>query len=65
MSHEPSSLESLVENLVKNWEIEASYKTKLGDWRTVNKDKYTFAINGGDSQPASHMLNVGTYNAIM
>jgi hypothetical protein len=65
MNHEAGSLPDLVENLVKNWEIEASFKTKLEDWRTVNHEKYTFAVNGGPPQKAEHMLEVGTYNAII
>ncbi|KAK7956847.1 uncharacterized protein PG986_006069 [Apiospora aurea] len=64
-SHEPGSLPDLVQNLVKNWEIEASFKTNLRDWRTVDPDAYTFAVNGGPPQPAEHMLKVGTYNAII
>ena len=63
--HEPTSLPSLVENLVKNWEIEASFKPDLKDWRTVDHSAYTFAINGGPPQSAEHMLKVGTYNAII
>ncbi|KAL9080331.1 MAG: hypothetical protein Q9157_000859 [Trypethelium eluteriae] len=64
-SHAAGSLPDLVENLVKNWEIEASFKTHLQDWRTVDKSQYTFAINGGPPQSAEHMLQVGTYNAII
>lgn len=64
-SHEASSLPSLVENLVKNWEIEASFKPQLSDWRTVDRPNYSFAINGGPPQTAEHMLKVGTYNAII
>jgi hypothetical protein len=55
----------MVENLVKNWEIEASFKIQVSDWRTVDHDNYTFAINGGPPQDAAHMLKVGTYNAII
>jgi hypothetical protein len=65
MNHEASSLPDLVENLVKNWEIEASFKPNIKDWRTVNHEKYTFAMNGGQPQKAEHMLEVGTYNAII
>jgi hypothetical protein len=65
MNHAAGSLPQLVENLVKNWEIEASFKTKLEDWRTVNHSKYTFSMNGDTPQTAHHMLNVGTYNAII
>ncbi|KAI9711469.1 MAG: hypothetical protein M1820_002032 [Bogoriella megaspora] len=64
-NHTAGSLPDLVENLVKNWEIEASFKTSVNDWRTVDHEKYTFAINGGPPQSADHMLKVGTYNAII
>lgn len=57
-NHDASSLESLVENLVKNWEIEASHKTDVHEWRTVDAERYTFAINGGKPQDAKHMLKV-------
>ncbi|KAJ7486197.1 hypothetical protein B0H11DRAFT_2157332 [Mycena galericulata] len=65
MNHQPGSLISIVENLVKNWEIEASYKMDLKDWRTIDHDKYTFAVNGGPATSGEHMLKVGTYNAII
>lgn len=57
-NHEAKSLEELVENLVKNWEIEASHKMDVSQWRTVDPEKYTFAINGGPPQDAEHMLKV-------
>lgn len=65
MSHEPQSLPDLVEKLVKNWEIEASFKKDLKDWRTVDTSNYTFSVNGGPPQTGEHMLQVGTYNAII
>jgi hypothetical protein len=64
-SHEAASLPNLVENLVKNWEVEASFKTNIDDWRTIDRPNYTFSINGGPPQSAEHMLKVGTYNAII
>lgn len=65
MNHAAGSLPQLVENLVKNWEVEASFKPRLEDWRTIDHKNYTFAINGGPPQSAEHMLKVGTYNAII
>ncbi|OJJ51816.1 hypothetical protein ASPZODRAFT_163590 [Penicilliopsis zonata CBS 506.65] len=65
MTHEPGSLPFLVENLVKNWEIEASFKTDLKDWRTIDQEVYTFAMNGGPARTGHHMLEVGTYNALL
>ncbi|KFY34901.1 hypothetical protein V494_06374 [Pseudogymnoascus sp. VKM F-4513 (FW-928)] len=64
-SHEHGSLPFLVENLVKNWEIEASYKTSISDWRTIDHSTYVFSVNGGPPQTGEHMLNVGTYNALI
>ncbi|PNS14587.1 hypothetical protein CAC42_2644 [Sphaceloma murrayae] len=65
MNHTAGSLPQLVENLVKNWEVEASFKLDLKDWRTIDHEKYTFAINGGPPQSGEYMLQVGTYNAIL
>jgi hypothetical protein len=65
MSHEAGSLPDLVEKLVKNWEIEASFKTSLDDWRTIDRKTYTFSLNGGEPQSGEHMLKVGTYNALL
>ncbi|KAK5637036.1 hypothetical protein RRF57_012748 [Xylaria bambusicola] len=64
-NHTAGSLPALVENLVKNWEIEASFKTQLSDWRTVDFTKYSFAVNDREPVSAEHMLRVGTYNAII
>jgi hypothetical protein len=50
---------------VKNWEVEASFKPNIDDWRTIDPPNYSFAINGSPPQTADHMLKVGTYNAII
>jgi len=65
MTHEAGSLPELVQNLVKNWEVEASFKPDLDDWRTIDHEKYSFAINGSKAEGAEAMLKVGTYNAII
>ncbi|KAL2816647.1 hypothetical protein BDW59DRAFT_136676 [Aspergillus cavernicola] len=64
-THPAASLPDLVSNLVKNWEIEASYKTSLSDWRTINQSNYTFSLNGGPAESGENMLSVGTYNALI
>ena len=50
---------------MKNWEVEASFKPNLQDWRTVDHANYSFTIKGGPPQTAEHMLKVGTYNVII
>ncbi|KAL1601079.1 hypothetical protein SLS59_005748 [Nothophoma quercina] len=64
-SHEAGSLPELVQNLVKNWEVEASFKPVIDDWRTIDRKNYSFAINGFEPEGAEAMLKVGTYNAII
>jgi hypothetical protein len=59
MNHEAGSLPELVQNLVKNWEVEASFKPSLDDWRTIDRENYSFAINGSEPQGAENMLEVG------
>lgn len=65
MTHEAGSLPELVQNLVKNWEVEASFKPVITDWRTIDHENYSFAINGSKAEGAEAMLKVGTYNAII
>ncbi|KAI5916982.1 hypothetical protein F4810DRAFT_718895 [Camillea tinctor] len=62
-NHQAGSLPQLVENLVKNWEIEASFKPRLADWRTIDHSKYTFAVNGLTPISGEDFLRLGTYNA--
>jgi hypothetical protein len=64
-NHEPGSLPSLVQNLVKNWEKEASYKINANEWRTIDPEKYIFHVNGGVGMNAEDMLRLGTYNALL
>ncbi|KAF1358958.1 hypothetical protein EJ07DRAFT_179103 [Lizonia empirigonia] len=64
-SHEAGSLPELVQNLVKNWEVEASFKPVISDWRTIDHEKYSFAMNGSEPEGVEAMLKVGTYNAII
>lgn len=54
-----------MQNLVKNWEVEASFKPVLSDWRTIDHENYSFAINSSEPEGAEAMLKVGTYNAII
>lgn len=54
MNHAAGSLPQLVENLVKNWEVEASFKPRLSDWRTIDHANYSFAMGGGPPQYVLH-----------
>lgn len=59
------SLERLIQNLVKNWEKEASFKVDPREWRTISHEHYSFHLNGGPGMSADDMLHIGTYNALI
>ena len=40
------SLEEIVQNAVKSWEMEVSHKTRLKDLKTINHEKFQLIING-------------------
>ncbi|KAI9006260.1 hypothetical protein CLU79DRAFT_712802 [Phycomyces nitens] len=63
--HPEGSLESLVSNLVKNWEKEVSYKLRADQIRTIDHSKYRFSVNGGEWHNVEEMLQIGTYNALI
>lgn len=51
-NHIAASLPHLVENLVKNWEVEASFKPNLEDWRTIDHANYVSFLL---MPPSDHM----------
>ena len=71
------SIEEIVESLVKSWEMEASHKTKLEDWKTVDHEEYNikvgFVDEGSDvkdikwNEPVrTHdAVTIGNYNVLM
>jgi hypothetical protein len=65
VTHEEGSLEFLVSNLVKNWEKEMSHKLRSDQIRTINPEKYRFAVNGKKWNGVEDMLAIGTYNALI
>ncbi|RWS00612.1 hypothetical protein B4U79_03803, partial [Dinothrombium tinctorium] len=62
---EAGSLEDLVSNLVKNWEKEASHKISLGEWRTIDRNKFKMNVNGGKWFTGEELQKLGTYNLLI
>jgi hypothetical protein len=50
------SLEEVVQNLVKTWEMELSHKTEVSDFKTIDHEKFTIAVNG-EPQPEPFFLS--------
>lgn len=65
MKHQAGSLELLVENLVKEWEMEASHKMDLAQWKTVEQSEYCVSANGGRVLPGAEAFEMGNYNWLM
>lgn len=63
-NHAPGSLESVVENLVKKWEMEATH-LRPADWTVVEHDVYTISANGGRVFNLTDNARVGNYNTLM
>jgi len=63
--HESDSLEKTVENLVKEWEAEASHKKDPKDWKTIDIDNWYLSGNAGRKVNAFENVKVGNYNALM
>ncbi|BBN09403.1 hypothetical protein MPTK1_4g19530 [Marchantia polymorpha subsp. ruderalis] len=59
------SLEYVVQNLVKTWEMELSHKTRVADFKTIDPEKFRISVNGGPKLTAEETLQVGSYNALM
>lgn len=56
------SLEAIVQNLVRTFEMEASFKTNPEQWLSVVNDKFRMSSNGGSTYTANDVAAGGTYN---
>ncbi|KAJ3701776.1 hypothetical protein LUZ61_005481 [Rhynchospora tenuis] len=59
------SLEEIVQNTIKTWEMEVSHKTRLEDFKSINPDKFTFSVNGRKPFSAKETLEIGSYNVLL
>eukprot|EP00271_Cylindrocystis_brebissonii_P002743 TRINITY_DN13543_c0_g1_i1.p1 TRINITY_DN13543_c0_g1~~TRINITY_DN13543_c0_g1_i1.p1 ORF type:complete len:263 (+),score=60.27 TRINITY_DN13543_c0_g1_i1:194-982(+) len=63
-NHQANSLEKVVENLVKTWEMEASHKP-FESWTVTNLDKYSVQANGGCTFEGKEAATRGNYNTLL
>jgi len=66
-NHKEGSLEMIVENLVKTWEMEASHKKNVNQWKTIDQsdDFVGFGANGWKTFNKQEMIEAGNYNVLM
>jgi SnoaL-like polyketide cyclase len=63
--HFEGSLEAIVQNLVRTFEMEASFKTNPSQWLSVVNEQFRMSSNGGVEYTASDVVKAGTYNLFM
>ncbi|MBD2445685.1 ester cyclase [Nostoc sp. FACHB-152] len=64
-NHLEGSLEAIVQNLVRTFEMEASFKSNPQQWISVVTDKFQMITNGGPAYTAEDIVQAGTYNLFL
>jgi hypothetical protein len=64
-SHERGSLEMVVQNAVKTWEMEASHKVNTSQWKTIVHDEYKVQANNKKQFELVEAAAKGNYNVLM
>ncbi|KAI5084210.1 hypothetical protein GOP47_0000379 [Adiantum capillus-veneris] len=52
------SLEQVVQDLVKSWEMELSHKTRAHHFKTIHPEKFRFSVNGGQWMSTEETLKI-------
>lgn len=63
--YDAGSLEAIAYNLVRTFEMEASFKTNPQQWISVVVDKFKMSTNGGKEYSAQEVVDSGTYNLFL
>ncbi|KAG8502440.1 hypothetical protein CXB51_000400 [Gossypium anomalum] len=62
---EEGSLEEIVQNAIKTWEMELSHKVRLQDFKSINHEKFKLIVNGREGLNGEEALKMGSYNALL
>mmetsp|Transcript_37744 Transcript_37744/g.120300 ORF Transcript_37744/g.120300 Transcript_37744/m.120300 type:complete len:249 (+) Transcript_37744:2176-2922(+) len=63
--HREGSLESIVNKLVKNWEVESHHIANPKQWKTMDITKFQAMLNGGTPANAQLMADIGPYSLLI
>ncbi|MDB9377865.1 SnoaL-like polyketide cyclase, partial [Nodularia sphaerocarpa CS-585A2] len=64
-NHPQGSLEAIVQNLVRTFDVEANFKTNPQQWISVVNEKFRMSTNGGPSYTISDLVESGTYKLLI
>ncbi|MEA5578771.1 SnoaL-like polyketide cyclase [Anabaena sp. UHCC 0451] len=64
-NHLEGTLEAIVQNLVRTFEMEVSFKSNPQQWLSVVNDQFRVSTNGGKEFTSADLSAQGTYNLFM
>lgn len=64
-NHAEGTLNAIAHNLVKTFEMEASFKSKPQQWISIVEGKFKMSTNGGREYTAQDIVDEGTYNLFL
>lgn len=65
LNHPEGSLEAIVQNLVRTFEMEATYKLNPKQWSSIDPDVFRMQTNNGPEYTAYDIAERGTYNLFL
>eukprot|EP00755_Sulcionema_specki_P011643 Sspe_Gene.7883::Locus_2677_Transcript_1_1_Confidence_1.000_Length_2861::g.7883::m.7883 len=63
--HAEGSLEHIIENAVKTWEMEGSHKVDMAQWTTINQERYRVKVNDSEWFGGKESAEMGNYNWLL
>jgi len=63
--HAEGTLEAVVTNVVKNWEVESHHIADIKQWKTMDIENFRGILNGGCPASAQALSDVGPYNFLL
>jgi len=64
-NHAEGTLNAIAHNLVRTFEMEASFKTQPQQWLSIVEDKFRMSTNGGKAYTAQDIVDEGSYNLFL
>ncbi|MDY7022422.1 MAG: ester cyclase [Cyanobacteriota bacterium] len=64
-NHPENSLEALVQNLVRTFDVEANFKTNPQEWISVVQEQFRMSTNGGTQYKLEDLVESGTYKLLI
>ncbi|OQR94526.1 hypothetical protein THRCLA_08159 [Thraustotheca clavata] len=64
-NHKPGSLEWMIQNLIKTWEMEINHKSNMHQWTTINSKLFQCHVNTNEPFSSEDLLHMGKYDTFL